>query len=199
MRHALIAFFLALLFGFESTNAQDLEVGEWEMFAAPISGPNNVPARRFPPMWFFNTRTGTVYRVVDGGEDRHFVCDDEDDPFPPVVPCVDFFGLVPVPVVAFDNEMDALVAVDRDPQPGDWRMFARESAGLPVYSEGAFLFNAYTGAVYEVAAYCHDEDIPAIGHVGTFSFVAGCMFKVPVRDTYNQPAALNPHASGLLQ
>ena len=64
-------------------------------------------------------------------------------------------------------------------------------------SEGAFLYNAYTGAVYEVAAYCHDEDIPVINHVGTFSYLAGCMFKAPVRDTYNQPAALNPFASGV--
>ena len=71
-------------------------------------------------------------------------------------------------------------------------MFAREASTGNIYWQaenyGAWLYNTYTGAVYEVYAECDDEDIATL---------AGCMVQVSVRDTYDQPAALNPYASGV--
>ena len=141
----------------------------------------------------FQQAASSIYnlRVISIVEDEHFVCADDETEFPPVAPCIDY-GLVPVPLVVPSAE--SISIVERDPQPGDWQMFARETAGTSIYDEAAWLYNTYTGAVYEVLALCHeeeDEDFEA------FSVLAGCIVKVPVKDTYNQPAAMSPYASGL--
>ena len=175
-----------------NAGAQELEHGEWKMFGAPM--PENQDTDYewshsfwIAPVWFYNTRTGTVYRVVGDADIDSHGCGEDDD----VAPCIDY-SLVPVPVVEVDLVANTVSVVEREPQSGDWRMFARESSTGNIYYQddnfGAWLYNAFTGAVYEVRAVCDDED---------FSVLAGCMAKVPVKDTYNQPAMLDPNASGL--
>ena len=199
--------------------AQLPESGEWRMFGAVLDGLAADAARNsatvgqwvstsyaegsvLAPAWLYNTRTGTVYQAVRAASSTaQRICEDgfsDGTAFWPVAPCVDF-GLVPVPLVGYDEEADSLVAIDRDPQAGDWRMFAAAGAGEKVIDASAWLYNVYTGEVYEVFAVCHDQAQPNSDEIGAYSYVGGCMVKAPVRDTYDQPAALNPHASGLIR
>lgn len=177
-----------------AADAQLPEPGEWQMFGAQV--PTNLDrsegwAHRFwiAPVWFYNTRTGTVYRVIGWNDELSRGCGSDDV----VAPCISE-GLVPVPLAALDSATDTVNVVEREPEPGDWRMFARAASVQNIEYQannyGAWLYNAYSGAVYEVHAECNDDD---------FSALAGCMVRVPVRDTYNLPASLNPHASGILQ
>ena len=186
MRYGTVALLLALFLGIEPTNAQELEAGEWRMFGAPVPRSSDT-TRRFlsvwvGPVWLYNTQTGTVYRVIGYPDSGSYGCKEDDNE----APCTDE-GMVPVPLV--EGETLSVVA-EPGLQAGGWRMFARDaSVGQDTdqdIHQGAWLYNEYSGAAYYVHARCVD-------------YIAGCMTAVSVRDAYNQPAALNPYASGLIQ
>ena len=40
-----------------------------------------------------------------------------------------------VPVVSIDDINESVGIADREPEPGDWRMFARGSKGLEIYQQ----------------------------------------------------------------
>ncbi len=98
-----------------AADARMPEIGDSRMFAAPMPGTNLVEMRErgtgsrywVAPLWFYNTRTGTVYRVFDWHDAEAYpvleTCYGGDAP----QPCPKE-GFVPVPVV-FSNENDELV------------------------------------------------------------------------------------------
>ena len=188
---------LVLLAGL-SAQAQMAETGDWRMFAAPMPETNLVELREYrtgarywvAPVWLYNTRTGTVYRLFGWSDAEAYpvidTCFGRDVP----QPCPKA-GLVPVPMV-YSNENDEIELVMREQQSGDWRMFAPSTAvnhhGLQRNNYGAWLYNIYTGTVYEVFAAC-----PPIGYESH----SGCMIPVPPRDSFDRPTALDPQASGL--